>query len=110
MSLWNELNDMTKEKRDAVLNHDDTISFSDYEMEQMYNDMLDDRHEECTIAGFQYSTSRALRLVDETAYDCGFSDFTWDNRFIEWDGRYYDSESIEQVIEQLNDQEESDNE
>ncbi len=44
-------------------------------MSNLYNDFLNDCFGEVTIAGFTYDTSRALYLLDKTAYRCGESDY-----------------------------------
>ena len=49
---------------------------TEYEAYERYDDMLDECHEEVTICGMKYNTSRALKEVDPIAYRCGFSDFT----------------------------------
>jgi hypothetical protein len=48
---------------------------SDYEMHEIYEEMLDEVFPDCKIGGLSYSTSHAMKLVDETAYHCGFSDW-----------------------------------
>jgi len=48
---------------------------TDYELHQMYNEMLDDVYDECSIAGYKYSTSQALHKIDPIAYRCGFNDW-----------------------------------
>ena len=40
-----------------------------------YDDFLDDIYPTCQIAGYEYSTSRALKEIDEVAYRCGFNDW-----------------------------------
>lgn len=47
-----------------------------HEIENMYQDMLDDCWEIVTICGHQYDPGRALRLVDEIAFRCGCSDWS----------------------------------
>ena len=48
---------------------------SEYEIEQAYNEMLDDVYGMVTVAGYQYETSRLLKEVDPIAYSVGLSDF-----------------------------------
>ena len=48
---------------------------SDFFLDQRYRDMLDEAYEPVNIAGLEYSTSNALRLVDPIAYTCGFNDW-----------------------------------
>ena len=44
----------------------------------MYDEMLDETHEDVKIGGLLYATSVALYRVDQVAYRVGFSDFTSD--------------------------------
>lgn len=48
---------------------------SDYDLKKMYCDFLDEIYPECKIAGYEYSTSRALAEIDPTAFRCGFADW-----------------------------------
>ena len=41
----------------------------------LYDDYLDEMYPETTIAGFNYSTSYALKEIDPIAYRCGLSDY-----------------------------------
>jgi hypothetical protein len=63
---------------------------TDYELHQMYDDMLDEIYSDCKIANMDYSTSRALKDVDPTAYRVGFVD-------------WLDSEISNEVITEEND-------
>lgn len=47
-----------------------------HELEAQYEDMLNDCYEDVDICGHKYSAGRALRLVDETAFRCGCSDWS----------------------------------
>ncbi len=42
---------------------------------EVYDEMLNDCHEDSDICGHQYSPSRALLAVDPVAYRCGFNDY-----------------------------------
>lgn len=72
----------------------------DYKLEEMYDDFLDEVYPECPIAGLNYSTSKALKEVDPTAYRCGFSDWLdaqcSDGALFEHDGDYYDEDPNEE--------------
>lgn len=48
---------------------------SEYDALKMYDDFLDEFYPDCKIAGYEYSTSRALKEVDPIAYRCGFNDW-----------------------------------
>jgi hypothetical protein len=64
-------NPITGESQDTNPN----TGLTDYELEQHYNDMLDDVYGVVTIAGYQYETSRVLKEVDPIAYRVGLSDY-----------------------------------
>lgn len=66
---------------------------SDRELFERYDEMLDECYGETAIGGYKYATSHALRLVDPTAYHCGFNDWL-DNELTdgcieEENGEYY---------------------
>ena len=46
------------------------------ELEDMYQYMLNDCYETVSICGYEYDAGRALRLIDETAFRCGCSDWS----------------------------------
>lgn len=56
-------------------NHKEKIYY-DYQIEEAYDSLLDDCHDEVKIAGYTYSTSEALKAVDPIAYRCGLADFS----------------------------------
>ena len=62
-------------------------TITEHEAHEMYDEMLDDCHDDVKICGMTYATSRALKDVDPIAYRCGFSDYTAtleeDNIFVE---------------------------
>lgn len=43
--------------------------------EELYDEMLDDIYGTVQIAGFEYTTSRALKELDPIAYRCGLADW-----------------------------------
>jgi len=45
------------------------------QLEEMYNEMLDDVYGDIEICGYHYPASKALFDVDPTAYRCGFNDW-----------------------------------
>lgn len=47
-----------------------------HEIEDMYEEMLDECHEAVNICGYNYDAGRALRLIDEVAFRCGVSDWS----------------------------------
>ena len=48
---------------------------TDKELEDMYDNMLDECFEPIKICGLEYSPSIALYKVDEIAYRCGLNDY-----------------------------------
>ena len=51
-------------------------TYTEHEAHELYDEMLDECYEDVKICGMIYTTSRALKGVDPTAYRCGFNDFT----------------------------------
>ena len=50
-------------------------NFNEYELEQMYNEFLDDCYPTVNVCGYDFNPSRALKELDPTAYRCGFLDW-----------------------------------
>jgi hypothetical protein len=50
-------------------------TISQYELETMYEDMLDDVYGVVDVAGMQYDTSRLLKEADPIAYAVGMHDY-----------------------------------
>ena len=48
---------------------------TEWELEKLYNESLDDCYGTVTIAGMEYDTSRALKDTDPIAYREGMSDY-----------------------------------
>jgi len=48
---------------------------TEYDLEEMYKDMLDENYGVVRIAGAMYYTSRALKDTDPIAYQVGMSDY-----------------------------------
>ena len=46
-----------------------------YELEEAYNDMLNDVYGTVIIAGYEYDTAQALKEVDPIAYSVGMNDY-----------------------------------
>ena len=51
------------------------LALTSWELEEMYNDMLDDVYGTVNIAGYEYSTSQALKAIDPIAYSVGMNDY-----------------------------------
>lgn len=75
-------------------------SLSNYELEQRYEDMLDECCGMVAIAGLEYSTGSALKAIDPVAYRGGFNDWLdaeiSEGNLFELDGEYYDEEPTEE--------------
>jgi len=67
----NYINPITGEPQDT----NPETGLTDYEMEQRYDEMLDEVYGVVTIAGYQYETSRVLKEVDPIAYRVGMADY-----------------------------------
>jgi hypothetical protein len=49
--------------------------YTDYELEELYKDFIDDTTEIITIWGMEYSPSQVLLNVDPIAFRVGFNDW-----------------------------------
>lgn len=72
---------------------------SDYALEQMFIEYLDDCHDLIEVCGFTYQPSDVLRSVDPVAYQCEFANWLdaqcSDRRIFEHsDGSYHDEEEV----------------
>ena len=57
--------------------HDeDGNTFSDYELEERYVEILDDAYGMVNIAGYEYAASQVLQDVDPIAFRVGLADYT----------------------------------
>lgn len=63
------------------------------EIEDMYEDMLDDCNEVVNIGGMRYNPGRVLREVDPIAFDCGVSEYM-DESFIEVTAKDLEPEEV----------------
>jgi hypothetical protein len=98
MSLWEQLNKMTPEQFEQFESRVGEVM--EHELEREYRDMLNDCHEPAKICGYEYEPAQALKEVDPVAYRCGFSDFTGDDNYvIEFKGKYYRSDAIQEYID-----------
>lgn len=80
-----------------VLNKETAMKrIHDYELEDMYNDMLDECYPITEICGLQYTTSDIYKSVDPIAYKCGLADFIdsliTDGIISEIDGKYFEGD------------------
>ena len=48
---------------------------NDRELEEMYDEMLDDVYGEIDVCGMKWWASTVLKRVDPIAYRCGIADF-----------------------------------
>lgn len=77
--------------------------FSDYQLDKMYCNFLDDVYETVEICEHYYSPSRALAAVDPVAYRVGFSDWldsqlSDGHLFEHSDGTIHDEEESEEAV------------
>jgi peptidoglycan hydrolase CwlO-like protein len=70
-------------------------NLSPLDTDELYADMLDDCYGEVEIAGISFSTSRALKELDPTAYRCGECDYIDSLSLVEIHGDYYEQDAVE---------------
>lgn len=49
--------------------------YDDHEVENQYDELLDEMYGDVLICGYVFSSSRALKELDPIAYRCGLLDF-----------------------------------
>ncbi len=47
-----------------------------HELEDMFEEQLNDSYETISICGYEYNAGHALRQIDERAFRCGVSDWS----------------------------------
>lgn len=72
-----------------------TENLTPLDTEELYCNMLDECYPDCEIAGMKFTTSRALRELDPTAYRCGENDYIDSLSLIEISGDYYEQDAVE---------------
>lgn len=72
-----------------------TDNLTPLDTEELYAGMLDDCYGECEIAGMKFTTSRALKELDPTAFRCGENDYIDSLSLIEICGDYYEQDAVE---------------
>lgn len=50
-------------------------ALENYELEERFDDMLDECYGQVKVLEFEYSTSRALKELDPIAYRCSLNDW-----------------------------------
>ena len=83
---------------------------SEINMEEAYDNMLDEVHESCELCN-QYGASRILKEVDPIAYNCGYSDFidSQSDSCYELDGEYYEQYEVDEIEAEIIADEEENN-
>lgn len=79
-------------------------SIPEHELYQKYDEMLDECWDSVTIGGYEYTTSHAQKLVDPTAYRCGFVDWldsqiSYGTYTDEIEGKHYNQEEVDELLE-----------
>jgi len=71
-------------------------AMSEYDLKEMYDEMLDGVYGEVSIGGLTYLTSRAMKEIDPVAYRCGFGDWLdsqlSEGILFEVNGEYFDED------------------
>lgn len=82
-----------------------TTNLTPLDTEELYANMLDECYGEAEIAGYTFSTSRALKELDPTAFRCGENDYIDSLSLVEIEGDYYGQDAVEQerdgLVEEL---------
>jgi hypothetical protein len=80
------------------------------DVEEQYDEFLDECYGDVEIAGFSYTTSRSLKQVDPIAYRCGLIDFldaqVQDDIYVLVGDDYYLANEVADLKESLADSDE----
>jgi len=71
------------------------VTYSQYELEEEYDDMIDECSEEIKIGYISFLPSRVLKECDPIAYRCGLSDYASDMN-LDWNGVEWTDEDEEE--------------
>lgn len=84
---------------DSVIWVTDLEELGDEQLEEMFDNILDDCYPKCKILSYEYNTSRALKTIDPITYRCEFANWLdgelRDDRLFEQDGKYYGEDPTE---------------
>lgn len=82
---------------------EDVTEYSDSNLHDQYDTMLDECHDEVRIGTLTYSPSATLKAVDPTAYRCGFVDWLDGERerIVEIEGDYFDRSEVESLLDDM---------
>jgi hypothetical protein len=72
-----------------------------HKLYERFNDFLDETYPATNIAGYNYSTSSALKLTDSIRYDCEFGnwlDTHVGDSLVNVDGFYFDLTEVEELL------------
>lgn len=88
---------------------EDVTEYSDSDLHDQYDAMLDECHEEIRIGTLSYFPSTTLKAVDPTAYRCGFNDWLDGerDRIVEIEGAYYDRAEVESLLNEMQEEAEA---
>jgi hypothetical protein len=99
MTLYERLKRIPLDQLEKVL--EAATVYSEREMKEQYDEMLDDCYGVVKIGTYEYETSTTMKNVDPTAYNCGFNNYVDEREdILEFEGRYYAAQSIEDALDQ----------
>lgn len=64
------------------------------DVEEQYQEMLDDCYSPVEVAGMAFSASRILQELDPTAYRCGYNDYIDAKELIEIGDEHYRTDDV----------------
>lgn len=99
MSLWDQVKALTAEQRETLLADIDAVS--ERNLESAYNDSLDSIYEPYVMGEMTFNASDVLANCDDMAWRCGYADFVAQDCFVEIDGEYYNTQDVEDALEQF---------
>lgn len=100
------MKDITKE-----IAEDRGYDVFDYDdIESLYEELLNELYPSVDVCGFPYDGGYLLKLVDETAFRCGCSDWSSEEFEELGDGYYMRKDDYESLVAELEDEEDTEDE
>lgn len=62
------------------------FSYSEYDLREMFNEMLTECYPEVSICGYKYNAAEAFETMDPTAYTLSFLEWIDNEGYIEEEG------------------------
>lgn len=102
--MYTTLYSMKKEDSQKII--DKCSEYHEYELQESYEEMLNECYDVINICGYEYEPAKALRDIDPVAYREGFMEYLNHDEWTEFDGKYYRTDDLENAHQEWEDEQE----